>query len=150
MTLPAFPAANIRDHNTVYLTGLKGINKYGIICFVIFVGKIDGRFIMAVYAPSHGQVFRLFNDVHILYFTMTGNTFYPAHRNMLHMVEIGKIRQVMDAYPPDGNAVLCSLPDFPDLEKPGTGTFLYMFVAVHTEAYRRDPGIFAFQYPRMT
>ena len=66
MTLPALPAANIRDHNAVNLARLQGINKCGIICFIIFVGKIDGRFIMAVYTPSHGQVFRLVNNVHIL------------------------------------------------------------------------------------
>lgn len=150
MTLPALPAANIRDHNRVYLAGLKGINKYGIICFVIFVGKIDGRFIMAIDTPSHGQIFRLFNNMHILYFAMAGNTLYPSHRYMLHMVEVGKIRQIMNAYPADGNTVLGCLPDFPDLEKSGSGTFLDMLVAVHTEADRRDPGIFTFQYSAMT
>lgn len=144
MTLPALPAANIRDHNRVYLAGLKGINKCGIICFVIFVGKIDGRFIMAIDTPSHGQIFRLFNNMHILYFAMAGNTIYPSHPYMLHMVEVGKIRQIMNAYPADWNAVLRSLPYFPDLEKTGSCTFLDMLVAVHTEADRRDPGIFTF------
>ena len=150
MTFSALPAVNIRDHNTVNLAGLNGINKCGIICFVIFVGKIDRRFIMAIDTPSHGEVFRLFNDMHILHFAMAGNTIYFTHGHMLHMIEVGEIRQVMDAYPPDGNAVLRSLSDFPDLEKTGAGTFLDMLVTIHTEADRRDPGIFAFQYSGMT
>ena len=150
MTLPALPAANIRDHNRVYLAGLKGINKCGIICFVIFVGKIDGRFIMAIDTPSHGQVFRLFNNMHVFYLPMAGNTFYLTNAYMLHVVEIGEIRQIMDAYPPDRNAVFGSLTDLPDLEKACTCTLLYMFMAIHTEADRWDPGIFAFQYPGMT
>ena len=150
MTLPTLPAAYIRDHNAVNLASLQGINKCGIICFVIFVGKIDGCFIMAVYAPSHGQVFRLFNNMHVFYLPMAGNTFYLTNAYMLHVVEIGEIRQIMDAYPPDRNAVFRSLPYLSDLEKASTCTLFYMFMAIHTEADGWDPCIFAFQYPGMT
>ena len=69
------------------------------------VADVRGGVAVAIETPLHRKRFLLLNDFHLIDAAVAGNTTNASH-DVSSVVEVHKIRQVMDAFPLDGFFVI--------------------------------------------
>src|ERR1700687_4978414 len=93
---------------------------------------------MAIEAPAHVERSKLFHPLHLFHRPMATLTGY-AGKNVLAMIEINKIRKIVNLGPLDGAQFLHGLLQFFDLYR----LLLHQVVTVHAYAGRWDSGMAA-------
>lgn len=93
---------------------------------------------MAIETPAHGERLVLPYAIHLLNGPVTLLAGY-ARKDMLAVIEIDKVRQVMDLDPPDGAPLLDRFHKLLNL----SGLLLKQAVTIHADAFRRYSGVAA-------
>jgi hypothetical protein len=104
MALLTFCSTDLLNSYTVKLLVLHVFMELLINAVEFVVGELHFGFPVAVNAPTHAEVCKLINLIHLLDLTVTGLALLLPCIHVLGMVEIYMIRQVMDADPLDGLA----------------------------------------------
>ena len=97
MTLTTFQTSHLGNgqfFNSVFLGQF--IMNLSIIFIIL---DLDVGFSVTIDTPSHGQGGVLIHDLHFLNRPMASLTFYTPHLDVLGVIEIYKVRQVVNSYP---------------------------------------------------
>ena len=168
VALTAFESAHLSRRQLVdtILLGQFRVN-FGVILVAL---HFDIGLSVAIHAPPHGQRRELLHEFIFLNRSVTGLTLDSGNGNVLRVVEVSKIRQVVDAHPFNRLRFACvflscfvppyGIIEFLDLSivkcfgvlgRSGRiGHFRNVFVAVHTHVERRDTRVLAHTRRRVT